>query len=468
MKNISQEIFRAYDIRGEVGKDFMLPQDAYQIGLGIGSLLQSQQGNNQQSPKVLLGRDARITSPEVSKALLQGLLETACDVIDLNIIPTPALYFALEHLHIANGLMVTASHNPANHNGIKIVMDNQPLSAEVIQDLYHLIKSEQFKRAPPFSKKAKKYNILPSYLNAILADISLKRSLKIAVDCSNGVASLIAKNLFTQLGCEVHILYCELNGDFPNHPPDPTKPENIQGLQQLVINKNLDIGLAFDGDADRMIAVDKNGKILWPDRLMILLAKSILKQHPEAKVAFDVKCSFLLPQAIEKSGGKASMCVSGHSSLKAHMKKVNAIMGGEFSGHIILRDRWSDYDDALYNAARLLEILSEFKQSPTQVFAEIPDSYSTPEYLLYFENAQIAKDMMKKIISKASFPLAKHTLIDGLRIDYDDCWGLVRASNTTPTLTFRFEAKTQQSLEMIQQQFRDVLKSVLPLHTLPF
>ncbi len=462
MGKISKEIFRAYDIRGEIGKDF-IPQDAYQIGLGIGTLLQAKQ-----TPRILLGRDNRTTSPDVAKALIRGLLDTACEVIDLGIIPTPALYFALSHLQINDALMVTASHNPANHNGIKMVMDNHPLSAEDIQSLYQLIKSEHFTLSPQPPKDIVIHDILPAYLKAIVNDVSLERPLKIAVDCSNGVASVMAKELFQQLKCEVHTLYCELDGTFPNHPPDPTKPENLQALQQLVINKQLDIGLAFDGDADRMIAVDKNGKILWPDRIMILLANSILKQYPKAKIAFDVKCSFLLPQAIKQSGGKPSMCISGHSSLKSHMKKIDAIMGGEFSGHIILRDRWSDYDDALYNAARLLEILSTFKRSPTQVFSEIPDSYSTPEYHLYFDDAPTAKKIMKKIIKQATFPLAQHTLIDGLRIDYDDCWGLVRASNTTPTLTFRFEARTQQRLDMIQQQFRDLLKQVIRGHTLPF
>jgi len=462
MGEISKEIFRAYDIRGEIGKDF-IPQDAYQIALGIGSQLQALK-----IPRVLLGRDARVTSPDIRNALTKGLLETGCEIIDLGIIPTPALYFALSHLQVFNGLMVTASHNPANHNGIKMVIDNHPLTANEIQDLYQLIKEKRFYPRVNTPLALTKYNILPAYLDAIVSDISLKRPLKIAIDCSNGVASLISTNLFNKIGCEVHPLYCDLDGTFPNHPPDPTKPENLTSLQQLVIDKQLDIGIAFDGDADRMIAVDKKGKILWPDRLMILFANSILKQYPNSSIAFDVKCSFLLPQAIKKAGGKPSMCISGHSSLKSHMRKIDAIMGGEFSGHIILRDRWSDYDDALYNAARLLEILSEFKISPTQVFSEIPDSYSTPEYHLYFGNAKAAKNAINDIIQKAKFPLAKHTFIDGLRIDYDDCWGLVRASNTTPTLTFRFEAKTQQRLEMMQQQFRDLLKQVIPLEDLPF
>ncbi len=470
MGNISKDIFKAYDIRGEIGKDFV-PLDAYNIGLGIGSQLlatiQKEDGTHQ-IPKVLLGRDVRVSSPEIAVQLRRGLIETGCQITDLGIIPTPALYFALSHLHIPNGLMITASHNPANHNGIKMVIDNKPLSAEKIKQLYQVIKLSQFNLQPESRQALIRQNILPDYQQAIIDDISLQRPLRIGIDCCNGVSALIAESLFKQIGCEVYPLYCELDGTFPNHSPDPTKPENLSALQQLVSKQQLDIGIAFDGDADRMIAVDANGKILWPDRIMILLANSILKYHPKEKIAFDVKCSYLLPQAIIKAGGIPSMCVSGHSTLKSHMKQINAIMGGEFSGHIILQDRWSCFDDALYNAARLLELLSEFSQSPTQVFAEIPDSYATPEYLLYFPNATKARQTLAIIIKLANFPLAKKTLIDGMRIDYDDCWGLLRSSNTTPTLTFRFEAKTQQRLNEIKQHFRDLLAQIGITENLPF
>ncbi len=472
MKTVSKDIFKAYDIRGEIGKDF-IPEDAYQIGLGIGTQLRASRaldacGINKGAPRLLMGRDARVSSPEIAIQLRRGLLETGCQITDLGIIPTPTLYFALSHCQIANGLMITASHNPANHNGIKMVFDNKPLSKEEIQQLYQIIRSRKFIFKPLSSDSIRKQNILPAYQDAIVSNISLQRPLHIAIDCCNGVASLVAEALFSQLGCEVFPLYCQLDGTFPNHPPDPTKPEHLRALQQLVTEQQLDIGLAFDGDADRMIAVDGNGKVLWPDRIMILFAQSILKQYPKAKVAFDVKCSYLLPQAIIKAGGEPSVCVSGHSHLKSHMKQINAIMGGEFSGHIILRDRWSCFDDALYNAARLLEILSEFILSPTQVFAEIPDSYSTPEYLLYFYNSTKARQAMAIIIEIADFPLATYTLIDGLRIDYNDGWGLVRASNTTPTLTFRFEAETAQRLETIKQQFRALLGHIGITSNFPF
>ena len=471
MGNISKDIFKAYDIRGEIGKDF-IPQDAYQIGLGIGTQLQASTPADKDKttlvPQLLLGRDARVSSPEIAVQLRRGLIETGCQITDLGIIPTPALYFALAHYHIPNGLMITASHNPANHNGIKMVFNSKPLSQEKIQQLYQTIKSRKFTFKPLSRQPLIKQCILLAYQEAILYDVSLQRPLRIAIDCGNGVSALIAEELFTRLGCEVFPLYCQLDGTFPNHPPDPTKPEHLKALQQLVHKQQLDIGLAFDGDADRMIAIDANGKVLWPDRIMILLANSILKQHPNATVAFDIKCSYLLPQAIIKAGGKPSICASGHSLLKSHMKQIDAIMGGEFSGHIILQDRWSCFDDALYNAARLLEILSESTQSPTQVFAEIPDSYSTPEYLLYFDNATKARQTLAIIIQTAHFPLAKQTLIDGLRIDYHDCWGLVRASNTTPTLTFRFEAKTKQRLEKIKQQFRSLLEQISITSNLPF
>ncbi len=475
MKNISKDIFKAYDIRGEIGKDF-IPEDAYQIGLGIGTQLWASRVNdasgmsaiNKQALRLLIGQDARVSSPEIVTQLQRGLLETGCEIIDLGIIPTPALYFALSHYQIGNGLMITASHNPASHNGIKMVFDNTPLSKEEIQQLYRLIQSGKFISKPLPRDSIRKQNILAAYQEAIVNNVSLQRPLRIAIDCCNGVASLVAEALFSELGCEVFPLYCQLDGTFPNHPPDPTKPEHLAALQQLVMEQQLDIGLAFDGDADRMIAVDGNGKILWPDRIMILFAQSILKQYPQAKVAFDVKCSYLLPQAIIKAGGEPSVCVSGHSHLKSHMKQINAIMGGEFSGHIILRDRWSCFDDALYNAARLLEILSESILSPTQIFAEIPDSYSTPEYLLYFHNSAKARKAMAIIIEIADFPLATYALIDGLRIDYKDAWGLVRVSNTTPTLTFRFEAETAQRLETIKQQFRDLLAHIGITSNFPF
>ncbi|MCK5918291.1 MAG: phosphomannomutase/phosphoglucomutase [Cocleimonas sp.] len=470
MGKIPKDIFKAYDIRGEVGKDFT-PLDAYSIGLGIGSQLLANtpmENGSYLSPMVLLGRDARLSSPEIAVQLRKGLIETGCQITDLGIIPTPALYFALSHLHIPNGLMITASHNPANHNGIKMVFDNKPLSSEQIQQLYHVVNSRSFTLRPKSQQALIKQPILSDYQQAIVNDVTLQRPLRIAIDCCNGVSSLLAESLFTQIGCDVYPLYCDLDGTFPNHSPDPTKPANLHSLQQLVSEQQLDIGIAFDGDADRMIAVDTNGKVLWPDRIMILLANSILKHHPHAKVAFDVKCSYLLPQAIIKAGGIPSMCVSGHSTLKSHMKEINAIMGGEFSGHIILQDRWSCFDDALYNAARLLELLSEFTQSPTQVFAEIPDSYSTPEYLLYFSNATKARQTLAVIIQLAHFPSAKKTLIDGMRIDYDDCWGLVRSSNTTPTLTFRFEAKTQQRLSEVKQYFRDLLGQIGITKNLPF
>lgn len=459
MGDISQEIFRAYDIRGEIGKDF-IPRNAYYIGLGIGTQLSE--------PKmILLGRDARLTSPEIAALLTKGLLETGCQVIDLGIIPTPALYFALSHLKMKNGLMVTASHNPANHNGIKMVMDNVPLSAEGIQQLYQVVKTKQFAINTLRQREVIYKSILPHYLDAILDDITLKRRLRVGIDCCNGVSSLVAESLYHQLGCDVFPLYCELDGTFPNHSPDPTQPKSLEALQQLVCEEQLDLGIAFDGDADRMIAVDGTGKILWPDRIMILLATSILKQHPAACIAFDVKCSYLLPKAIRQAGGNPSMCVSGHSLLKFHMAEIKAIMGGEFSGHIILNDRWSCFDDALYNAARLLEILSGSDQSPTQCFDSIPDSYSTPEYHLLFANAHRTKNIMKRIIQHAKFPAATLNLIDGLRVDYDDCWGLVRVSNTTPSLSFRFEAQTPQRLDDIQQDFRALLKGV-GVNQLPF
>lgn len=450
MKALPKKLFRAYDIRGIANED-LTSQNAFQIGRSIGSQL-----NEDGSKQILLGRDGRLSSPRIADALIKGLISTGCHITDLGEIPTPALYFAIRHLGIPNGVVITGSHNPAEYNGIKIVLDQQCLHTNGITALYDRIM--QKKLLTTNDGMLKPWFVLGSYMQAVLADVTLKRHLRIALDCGNGATSLLAVELFEKLGCDVYPLYCELDGHFPNHSPDPTQPKNLKDLQALVIKEKLDIGIAFDGDGDRMIAVDGNGKILWPDRIMVLLAQDILKQHPKRVVAFDVKCSQLLPQVIKESAGIPSMCISGHSLLKAHMKETQAIMGGEFSGHIVLNDRsWQYADDGLYVAARLLETLSNFKQTPTQVFSNLADSYSTPEYKLYFASYEAAEAGMNLLCETHDFHDAKLSFIDGLRADFKDCWGLARASNTTPTITLRFEALSKIRLEYIKERFRENL-----------
>lgn len=459
---IQQEIFRAYDIRGKVNEEFF-PPDAYAIGLVLGHKVKH--GGRH---KILLGRDGRLSSPEIKRHLLSGLIDAGCDVVDLGLTPTPVAYFAMQHLQVADAVIVTASHNPGHYNGIKMVINNAPLSKEEIHALYDSIFDNTCKRAPRPGQLTQYHSILEDYTATVVADISLKKPMKVAIDCGNGVTSLLAEDLFKRLGCEVSPLYCELDGHFPNHSPDPTEPENLQALQKLVVSEGLDLGIAFDGDGDRVIAVDGNGKILWPDRIMILLAQQLLNQQPGATVVCDVKCSYLLNQAVQNAGGQLSLCPTGHSHLKKQVREMNAPLGGEFSGHIILRDRWSDFDDGLYAAARLLETLSESQQSCAEIFAGLPENHSTPEYRLSLTNAAAAKTLLERLIKDAAFENARPCFIDGMRVDFNDGWGLMRASNTSSDLTFRFEAATAQRLEAIKRPFRHLLQQAGIKAELPF
>jgi len=464
-KRINKAIFRAYDIRGQIGTEWCVDgsyDDAYSIGQAIGGQLVKRG-----SPDIILGRDGRVSSELIRESLILGLTSVGCNVTDIGLTATPVVYFALTHLNISNSVMVTGSHNPSDHNGIKIVFDETPITAQVIETLYFDIMRDSFNTAKK-GKHTQLANINQEYQEAITNNINLERPLRIAIDASNGATSLFAESLFTQLGCEVYPLFCDLDGTFPNHSPDPTVPDNLSDLITLVKKEKLDIGIAFDGDGDRMIAVDNKGKILWPDRIMILLAQEVLKKQPSSCVVFDVKCSYLLPKAINQAGGQASMCVSGHSILKIQMKRLNAAMGGEFSGHIVMPDRWNNFDDGPYVAARLLEILSNTSQSSAEVFNEIPDSISTPEYKLHMDSHEEANDWVEQFIKQAKFSGANLTLIDGLRVDYEDGWGLVRSSNTSACLGFRFEADSESRLKEIQQQFREVFDKLENTKTLPF
>ena len=468
LQGINKEVFRAYDIRGEIGKEWCLDgnyQDAYLIGQAIGSQLV-----RRNTYDIIVGRDGRISSEDLSKKLIEGIISTGCNVFDIGLVSTPVVYFALDELNIPHSIMVTGSHNPPSHNGIKIVYDSIPISAIVIETIYYDIVRSNTVTNASISKGKHKYikGMIELYQKAIVSNIKLKKALKVGIDCGNGATSLYAESLFTELGCKVSPLFCELDGTFPNHSPDPTVPENLSSLSKLIANNNLDIGIAFDGDGDRMIAMDNKGNILWPDQIMILLAQNILKNKPNSAVVFDVKCSFLLPRAIKRLGGKPSMCVSGHSILKMQMQRLNAVMGGEFSGHIVLADRWSKFDDGPYVAARLLELLSHSKQTANEMFNHIPKIFSTPEQKLTFNHPAEAEQLLEQFIKYANFSDAQISLIDGIRVDYKDGWGLIRSSNTTASLTFRFEALTNARLKEIQNQFKKVLDQTDNNQALPF
>lgn len=462
IKLMQPEIFRAYDIRGKVNEEFF-PPNAYDIGLVIGAQLIAQ-GRDE----ILLGRDGRLSSPEIKQYLLSGLIDSGCNVTDLGLTPTPVVYFALQHLNIPDAVIVTASHNPGHYNGIKMVVNNCPRTKEEIRHLYEVISEGNVVKSDKKGKCTHYDNILADYTKAVVKDIRLDKTLRIGIDCGNGVTSLLAESLFSQLGCEVSPLFCELDGRFPNHSPDPTEPANLVALQNLVAEKQLDLGIAFDGDGDRVIAVDCNGKILWPDRIMILLAEQILQQHTNATVVCDIKCSYLLRNSVESAGGSVELCPTGHSHLKRVAKEHGAILAGEFSGHIILCDRWSCHDDGLYAAARLLESLSAQTESCAQVFAKIPDSYSTPEYRIQQNCGKTALAKLEELMCNANFGDAKLCLIDGMRVDYSDGWGLMRTSNTSPDLTFRFEAESEHRLESIKVLFRQLLWDTGIKADLPF
>lgn len=456
--NIDASIFRAYDIRGVVA-DALTPEAVEQIGRAFGSesLARGQK-------TVTLARDGRLSGPDLIAALAAGIQSTGCDVVNIGMVPTPVLYFSTYHLETGTGIMVTGSHNPPEYNGLKMMIGGDTLFGEGIQLLYQrLVNNDLASGAGGYSEK----DVLDEYLDRIIGDIKISRKMRIATDCGNGVAGVCAAALFRKLGCEVHELFSEVDGTFPNHHPDPAKVENLQDISVLVEKEKLDLGLAFDGDGDRVGVIDDLGQIIWPDRQMILYSRDILERNPGAKIIYDVKCSRLLPQAIKDAGGEPEMWKTGHSFVKARIKETGAALGGEMSGHIFFKERWYGFDDALYSAARLLEIVSRDSRKVSDIFGEIPDSVNTPELGIKFAEGE-HHAFMESFVAKADFKGAKLTTIDGLRADFESGWGLVRASNTTPSLVIRFEADSESALEEIQSHFRTSMLAVDANLDLPF
>ena len=452
------EIFKAYDVRGIVGKTIDEPI-VYAIGQAIGS-----EARARGIGTLVIARDGRLSGPALSTALAGGIRAAGCDVIDIGMVPTPVLYFAAEHLKTGSGVMVTGSHNPPNYNGLKIVVGGETFSGEAIQALRRRIERGDYTTGGGAQRAV---DIVPDYIDRIVGDVDLQRPLKLVVDCGNGVAGAVAPRLFRALGCDVRDLYCEVDGHFPHHHPDPSQPENLVDLINTVKNSGADLGLAFDGDGDRLGVVDSRGEVIWPDRQMMLYAADVLSRHPGAEIIFDVKCSRHLEQEIKAHGGRALMWRTGHSLIKTKMKESGALLAGEMSGHIFFKERWYGFDDALYTAARLLEVLAKRSQATADVFAALPNAVSTPELRVELaEGEQFA--FMEQFLAKAAFPDAQITTIDGLRADYDDGWGLVRASNTTPSLILRFEADSDAALKRIEAQFREAMLGVDPGLNLPF
>ncbi|MGZ8180500.1 MAG: phosphomannomutase/phosphoglucomutase [Methylobacter sp.] len=453
-------IFRAYDIRGIVGKT-LTKEVVYDIGRALGT-----QAKEQGCKKIVVGRDGRTSSPALAESLTNGIIATGLNVLDIGMVPTPVLYFVAKHTEGRSGVMVTGSHNPADYNGLKIVINGETLSGEKIQQLktcmdnqaYAVGESGSIEQNSQFSNE---------YIGLISEDIHIARSMTVVLDCGNGVAGELGPKLLKTLGCEVMELFCDIDGTFPNHHPDPSNPKNLHELIATVKHYKADIGIAFDGDGDRLGVVDSNGKIIWPDRQMMLFAKDVLAGKPGSEIIYDVKCSRHLADQITKYGGRPTLWKTGHSLMKAKLKETGAKLAGEMSGHIFFNDRWFGFDDALYSSARLIEILSKDTRSSAEVFAGFPDSINTPELNVALEEGENFT-FIDSLLKAAKFTGGKITDIDGMRVDFPDGWGLVRASNTTPSLVIRFEADSEAAMNSIQEQFRQLMKTIKPDITLPF
>ena len=447
--NITRSIFKAYDIRGIVENE-LTPEVVKLIGLAIGSesIAKGERG-------IVVGRDGRLTGETLSEALITGLIESGCHVVDIGMVPTPLVYFATYTKGATSGVMITGSHNPPEYNGLKIMIAGETLSADRIEALYARIIDEDFCYGAGSSISI---NIDQDYIDKIKSDIKLAKKLNIVVDCGNGIAGDIAPKLFESLGANVTKLFCLVDGSFPNHHPDPSKPENLKDLINEVLDTDADLGLAFDGDGDRLGLIDNKGKVIWADRQMILYARDVISRNSGAKIIYDVKCSSLLPQEISKHGGEPIMSRTGHSFIKNKIKETGAELGGEMSGHIFFNERWFGFDDALYTGARLLEIISKNDDSCAEIFAKLPDRVNTPEINIHFNEHGEQHDAVSKLSKDIDFPGSKINTIDGIRVDYENGWGLVRASNTTPCLVLRFEANDKEMLENIKVKFRTWLE----------
>ncbi|MDR1056960.1 MAG: phosphomannomutase/phosphoglucomutase [Coxiellaceae bacterium] len=457
VNSIPNEIFRAYDIRGIVDETFTT-DNIYTIGLAIGSEA-LERGRN----VVAVGRDGRVSGPPLLQALITGILASGCNVVNIDEATTPVLYYAAAIMESQSGVMLSGSHNPQNYNGIKIVIGGETLYGEAVQKLYQRIVQQNFRSG---NGKVDKIEILDDYLRRIVGDLELSRPLKVVIDCGNGVGSLVAPKLFRMLGCEVIELYCEVDGNFPHHHPDPSVPKNLEDLIVAVKQNQAEVGLAFDGDADRVGIVTEKGEIINADRLLMLFAIDFLSRHAGLTIIFDVKCTRHLADQIIKHGGVPLMYKTGHSMIKAKMRELGTLLAGELSGHMFIKERWFGFDDGIYVAARFLEILTKGKMSCSETFAALPDSVNTPELKAPIAEEQKFK-FVERLIKEAKFSNGKINTVDGLRVDYDNGFGLVRPSNTSPYLVMRFEGDTPADLAKIQNIFKTELLKLDPQLQLP-
>ena len=454
--NLNKYIFREYDIRGKVTDDF--PTDVVEsLGKGFGTFIM--RGGGQE---IALSGDVRLTTPSLIEQFKTGVLSTGVDVINIGILPTPANYYSMFKLEGAGAVQITGSHNPPEFNGFKMSRNKKAVFGESIQNIRTIIENQDYEMGKGTEVA---YDILTEYKRMIVSKIDIQKPMKVVMDCGNAAGAICAPDVFKNLNVELTELYCDVNGTFPNHHPDPTVEANLKDLIDLMKTGNYDIGLAFDGDADRVGVIDETGDVIWADQLMALFLPEVLEEGDE--ILFDVKCSQALEDMILKYGGKPVMWKTGHSFIKAKLKETGAVLAGEMSGHIFFKERWYGFDDGIYAAPPLCELLSAQAQTPTALFKSIPELVSTPELRLEMEEGK-HHALVERLVRNAQFPTGQICTIDGIRVDFENGFGLARASNTTPTVILRFEADNQQQLIEIQEQFRTQLLALQPELKLPF
>jgi phosphomannomutase/phosphoglucomutase len=458
LSSLHTEIFKAYDIRGVVGRTLTEPV-VEQIGRALGS-----KARERSQKAIVIGRDGRLSGPALAAALTRGIQSTGVDVVDLGMVATPMTYFAAYHLGTGSAVMVTGSHNPPDYNGLKMVLAGETLSGETIQQLRQRIEDSRFDQG---NGSYRQHDIGEAYIQRIASDVKLARPMKIAVDAGNGVAGAYAPALYRALGCQVEELFCEVDGGFPNHHPDPSVPANLQDLIHHLGQSDAEIGLAFDGDGDRLGVVAKDGRIIYPDRQLMLFAVDVLSRNPGAEIIFDVKSTRNLYRWIEDHGGRPLLWKTGHSLVKAKMRETGALLAGEMSGHVFFKERWYGFDDGLYAGARLLEYLSKQADIDATLHG-LPDSVNTPELHIHMGEGEPHR-LIAALQQQARFSDARDVItLDGLRVEYPDGFGLMRPSNTTPVIVLRFEADSANALARIQDNFRRVLLAAAPDLKLPF
>jgi phosphomannomutase/phosphoglucomutase len=454
MSTPAAEIFKAYDIRGIV-RTALTADTVALIGRALGS-----EAAARGVKAIVIGRDGRLSGPELARALAKGITASGIDVIDIGRVPTPMTYFAAHELGTDSCVSVTGSHNPPEYNGLKMVLGGQTLYGEMIQDLRRRIADNDFREGRGMVHHA---SVRQAYIDRIVGDVKLARPMKIVVDCGNGVAGSVAPDLLRRMGCRVKELFCDVNGNFPNHHPDPSKPENLLDLQRAVRETGAELGLAFDGDGDRLGVVTRDGEIIFPDRQLMLFAADVLSRNPGAEIIYDVKCSRWVAESIRHQGGRPLMWNTGHALIKTKLKETGAPLAGEMSGHMFFKERWFGFDDALYTAARLLEIVSRWEDSSWPL-KNLPNAISTPELNIKMQEGEPHALVAKlRQAGRKLLPGARELItIDGVRAEYADGFGLARASNTTPVVVLRFEADNQAALVRIQNEFKAALEASWP------